>query len=106
MINLDKNVLGPLMSVFGEPVTYIPAIGIPFGISGVFDEAYHEVDLASGIGITTDMPVLGVQLSMFPAQPRQGDQITVTRLGATFVVKEVRPDGHGWAKLMLNYLSP
>ncbi len=102
MIDWDAHVLGPLQGVFGEAVTYTPYGQPSFQISGIFDEAYRDIDLAGGMGITTEMPVLGVQLSQFPIQPMQGDSLTILRTAETFVVKEVRQDGHGSAKLMLN----
>lgn len=106
MIDWDANVLSAHMGVFGESITYTPAGGQAFSTTGVFDEAYREVDLAGGMAVTTDMPVVGVRLSQFAIAPAQGDQLVIDRLAWTFVVKEVRSDGHGFAKLMLNYLSP
>ena len=106
MIDWDKNVLTPLGNVFGELVQFTPAVGAAFQVTGVFDEAYKEVDLAGGMGVTTVTPVVGVRLSQFQNLPRQGDQLTILRTAATYVVKEVRPDSHGAALLMLNYLSP
>jgi hypothetical protein len=54
--------------------------------------------------MTTTMPVLGVRIADFPYwPPAPDDALTVQRTGETFVVKEERPDGHGWAKLMLNF---
>ncbi|WP_317201480.1 hypothetical protein [Janthinobacterium sp.] len=105
MINWDKVVQGPLMGVFGEAVRFMPFGGTPFNTSGVFDEAYRDVELAGGMGVTTEQPMLGVRLSTFPASPAQDDLLTILRTGETFKVKEVRPDGHGWAKLMLNLAS-
>ncbi len=96
----------PCKAVFGEPVTYQPADGAAFVINGIFDDAYREVTVAGdGTAVTTDSPILGVQLGDFAAPPLQGDQLTVTRTGETFVVKEVRPDSHGWAVLMLNFVE-
>lgn len=104
MIDWDSLVIGPLMKVFGEPepVRFMPATLAPFGIDGIYDPAYVEVELAGGMGVTSARPVLGVQLSQFASPPLQGDRLTIVRTGETFLVKEVRPDGHGWAKLMLN----
>lgn len=102
MIDWDNLVLGPCMATFGEAVTYTYASGAPIQITGVFDEQYTDVTLADTQPIASTMPVLGVQLSQFPTQPQQGDTLTITRTAEAFVVKEVRPDGHGAAKLMLN----
>jgi hypothetical protein len=105
MIDWDKTVIGPLMKVFGEAVTYAPAIGLPFPIIGVFDEAYRGIALASGTEVPSVMPVLGVRMAEFTAMPKRGDQLTVVRTGEVFVVKEVDPDGHGEIKLLLNFLG-
>ena len=105
-IDWDKAVLGPVMGVFGEPVTFSPAAGSPFAISGVFDEAYREVEVIDGdIPVTTEIPVVGVRIAAFTIPPQQGDQLTIAGTGATYAVREVRLDGHGGAKLMLNYIS-
>ncbi len=105
MIDWDALVLGPAVGIFGEPVTYTYAAGAPISITGVYDEQYVGVDVADGQQVTSSMPVLGVRLSQFPLMPQQGDTLFIQRTAETFVVKEVRPDGHGAAKLMLN-LAP
>jgi hypothetical protein len=106
-IDWDAEVLGPLMGVFGEPVIYLPLAGGSLAITGVFDNAYlKEVmfeDASSGV--TEVAAVLGVRLSQFPSMPVQNDQISVPSVNSTFVVREVRVDGRGGAKLMLNKVS-
>ena len=112
MIDWDGLVIGPTTSAFGETVTYNGA-GFTLQIVGVFDEAFLELtplgrgDLTSeGISfglpgaITTAMPVLGVQLSQFVSGPPQQSD-TLQARGATYTVKEVQTDGHGWARLLL-----
>lgn len=92
--------------VFGETVTYTPQTGAPLTINGIYDDAYIEVTAAGdGSAITSTFPVLGVLLSDLPAPPLQGDQYSVARTGETLVVKEVRPDSHGWAILKSNRVS-
>ncbi len=105
MIDWDTRVLAPLEAVFGEeiPVLYQPVAGVAYEISGIFDEAYTEVALAGGMGVTTERPVLGVRLSRFVVPPAQDDRVTIR--GLTYVVKEMRPDSHGAAKLMLNWIK-
>lgn len=105
-IDFDALVLGPCRDTFGEKATYKPATGASFAISGVFDEAYRELTLLdTGDATSSDIPVLGVRLADFPAPPAQNDKLTIVSVNSTFIVKEVRPDGHGWAKLMLNFVS-
>jgi hypothetical protein len=117
-IDWSALVIGPTVDIFGESVLYSPVIGRPFSITGVFDEAYLELTPLGrggpdtetfGIGspgsITAEMPVLGVQLSQFRVPPEQDDLLEVTSgrfKGGRYVVKEVRTDGHGGAKLLLN----
>jgi hypothetical protein len=101
-IDWDKAVLAPVMGVFGEAVTYSPSVGTPFAITGIFDEAYHEVDLVEGAPVNTVIPILGVRLEPFSVMPSQGDTLTITRTGESYVVRDVRVDGKGGAKLLLN----
>ena len=117
MVDWDGLVLGPCMATFGDTVTYTPAAGQPVQITGVFDEEYLEVtpmgagpfsstellSLGAPGGITSARPVLGVQLSQFQVPPVQGDTLVVR--GDSYIVKEVQPDGHGGAKLLLNALA-
>lgn len=107
-INWDADVIGPLMGVFGEPVIYTPFGGTAFQITGVFDDAYlKEVMFEDGtMGTNTVSAVLGVQLAQFPTPPAQNGSLTVISNGATYLVREVRPDSRGGAKLMLSKVSP
>ena len=107
MIDWDAVVIGPLQGIFGEPATFIPVAGLPFAITGVFDKAFHKESLFEdgSVGVTTESPVLGVQLSQFPSNPLQNDRVTVASVNTTFAVREVRIDGHGGAKLILNKVS-
>jgi hypothetical protein len=111
-VDWDAVVLGPVMGVFGEDEivglpNYRPVNGVPFDLAdAVFDEAYMSLDPNDdGPAINTVSPVLGVRLALFPSPPIQGDQVYIPRVGQTFKVKDVRPDGHGSAKLMLNFVS-
>ncbi|WP_321944613.1 head-tail joining protein [Burkholderia cenocepacia] len=106
-IDWNAEVIGPLMGVFGEPITYRPLSGGSLSITGVFDNAYlKEVmfeDASSGV--TEVSAVLGVQLSQFPAPPVQNDQLSIPSVNSTYVVRQVRPDSRGAAKLLLNKVS-
>ena len=111
MIDWDALLLSPLMDVFGEGVpsdpstwpTYIPTSGPSFQLRGaVFDSEYIEVTTGGeGFENTSQHPVLGVRLSLFPSPPVQDDKVTIPSVGATYRVREVQPDGHGHAKLVL-----
>lgn len=108
MIDFDSLVLGPCMDAFAEPVVYQPAIGVPFQVTAVFDQAYRPVDSLSIEGIdpmhvTASRPCLGVRLSAFPVQPDQADLVTVR--GVQYWVQEVLADGQGGARLTLNVVN-
>lgn len=107
MIDWDKTVLTPLMGIFAEAVTYRPYAGMPYPITGVFDDAYLKEVLFEDAsqGLTEVSAVLGVQLSQFRIPPVQNDQLSVASINTTYVVKEVRSDSHGGAKLMLSKVS-
>lgn len=113
MIDWDDLVLGPVMGIFGEgqpgdlstwPI-YFPRSGPSFPLAdAVFDREYADVsiDTDSGGEITARKPVLGVRLSLFPpGSPQQSETVYIPSTGLKWVVKDVRPDGHGEAKLML-----
>lgn len=106
-IDWNSVVIGPLHGVFAEPVTYMPYAGGSFAITGVFDDAYlKEVmfeDASSGV--TEVSAVLGVQLSQFSSPPVQNDQLSVPSVSSTYVVRQVRPDSRGAAKLLLSKVS-
>lgn len=109
MIDWDSLVLGPLETIFGEgeqpagKVMFFPAVGAGYAIDGVFDSAYREVEMIDPmVGVTSTQPVLGVRLSVFVVPPEPDDQVFIPRVAKRYLVTEVRPDSHGWAKLMLS----
>lgn len=106
-VNWDALVIGPLQGVFGESVTYMPFAGGSLSITGVFDNAYlKEVMFEdASTGVTEVSAVLGVQLSQFQIPPVQNDQLSVVSVNTTYLVREVRLDSRGGAKLLLSKVS-
>jgi hypothetical protein len=110
-VDWERMVVAPLVKVFGEdaPALYIPidTSVAPYGITPVFDEAYREIILLDMSSPTSDaMPVVGINDGQFIAPPKQDDRIRITRTMVTYLVKEVRADGHGHTKLMLALTDP
>jgi hypothetical protein len=108
MIDWDAAVLAPCMAVFGEDLkpTYQRASGgVPFDFDAVFDDAYLALVINADSGdpeIATIEPVIGVRLVQFGATPpKKGDTVTIPRVGKTYLVSAVEPDGKGWALLRL-----
>lgn len=108
-IDWDTMVNGPVMGVFGEPAMFRPATSAPFRIHGTFHESYKSLELAGGMGMTTEIPALGVQLAEFRVPPLQKDRVVITPTalhgGGTYVVKEVQKNGIGGAMLLLNLME-
>ncbi|WNC90954.1 hypothetical protein RI103_06280 [Paraburkholderia sp. FT54] len=108
-IDWDSVVIGPLHGVFAEPATFMPFAGGSFSITVVFDDAYlKEVMFEDAtMGATEVSACVGVQLSQFPADPVQNDRLFIPagrsgrRPAANYLVKQVRPDSRGAARLLL-----
>ena len=103
MIDWDGLVHGPVMGVFGESarVEYTPAGGSSFFVDGIFDEAARPVRLVTDPDVNEVSPLLGVRLTLFPLgyDPRNAKGDTFVVRGITYVVKDGKPDSHGWAIL-------
>jgi hypothetical protein len=69
----------------------------------VFDDAYVDQNQIDGVEANTARPVLGVALSQFATPPAQNDTAVIR--GSTYIIRDVRADGHGWALLLLNVKS-
>lgn len=104
MINWDEKLLAPLQNVFGQPINYRPKRGTPFDTEGIFDRPYSkEFETLDGTSeINTTSPIIGVRLSEFPDEPKQGDRLFIYSDNTLYVVSDVQPDSHGGVKLILN----
>lgn len=119
----DGVVLANVMPVFAEggPMdtagpanlpTYYPGGDLSAGFDltdAVFDRQYLQLDLLDEqSGVATRRPVIGVRLAVFPSGvlPGPSDLVTVPSVGVTYVVRTVRPDGHGHVLLELNATAP
>jgi hypothetical protein len=110
VVDWDQEVLSELMGELGNAeITYRPASGAPYAVEGIFEAQYQELKIIDDVGVTTVRPALGVQLSQFRASPVQNDKVSINcadaGVNSTYVVREVRPDGYGFARLMLNLVS-
>lgn len=103
MVDWDTLVHGPLMRVFGEsaPIPYTRRGGATLTVTAIFDEASNSVRLLDDPDVNEVRPVLGIQLSQFPTgyDPRNAKGDTFVARGVTYVVKDGKPDSHGWALL-------
>lgn len=91
---LEDAVLKAGNTAFGTDVTYTPAVGSASSISGVFDNAYVEVQ-----GVVSVKPTLRIRLSDLSASPGKGDSVTISAV--SYRVLESREDGYGGSTLIL-----
>ncbi|CAB3779389.1 hypothetical protein LMG28688_00826 [Paraburkholderia caffeinitolerans] len=103
MIDFDALVNGPAATAFGEPLTYQPASGSAYPITGVFAEPYRrqEFDGDGAAHWVTVAPSVGLQQSQLKAPVAKNDRITRTKTGETYLVIEPQPNGIGWLNLKL-----
>lgn len=86
---------------FGEMVSYLAdGEGAAVSVPGVF--SFAHVALKSSVAnleVSSEYPVLCVDLSDLPAAPRRGDVLTIR--GDNYRIVESQPDGYGNTKLIL-----
>jgi len=98
---MTKALSAIVLTTFGEPVVF-HIEGQPEALPGrgVFTAMHQAVDASSGVAVSTVQPVLEVRQADLPAMPTEGDAVTVQ--GVLYLIVDVRPDGHGFLKLMLH----
>ncbi len=90
-----------VLTTFGEPVVFhIEGQAKALPGRGVFTAVHQEVDASTGVPMSMVQPVVEVRQADLPATPSEGDAVTVQ--GVLYLIVEVRPDGHGFLKLMLH----
>lgn len=99
--DLTRQMSATVLATFGEPVVFhIEGLAAPIDGTGVFTAAHQDVDASTGVPVSMVQPVLEVRQSDLPATPTDGDAVTVQ--GVLYLIVEVRPDGHGFLKLILH----
>ena len=99
--DLVRAMSSAVLSTFGEPVLFHlegQTEAIPG--RGIFSAGHQAVDASTGVPLSTVQPVLEVRQADLPAVPTEGDAVTVQ--GALYLIVDVRPDGHGFLRLMLH----
>jgi len=99
--DLTRAMSAIVLTTFGEPVVFHlegQAEALPG--RGVFTATHQEVDASTGVPVSMVQPVLEVRQADLPATPTEGDAVTVQ--GVLYLIVGVRPDGHGFLKLMLH----
>lgn len=99
--DLTRAMSAIVLTTFGEPVVFhLEGQAAPIDGTGVFTAIHQDVDASTGVPVSMVQPVLEVRQADLPATPTEGDAVTVQ--GVLYLIVEVRPDGHGFLKLMLH----
>jgi hypothetical protein len=94
--------LGRVVRVLGEPITYKRGTAIYANVPGVFQSAHAMVDPDTGMGVQSNQPIVGVRLSDLPITPKVGDRVIVR--GREYRVAETQEDGNAGVTLVLQYV--
>jgi hypothetical protein len=114
-VDLDALVLEPATDVFSIEVTYSPLISAPgvpdFVTRGVFSSNFLDVEMLDSAIFSDQETSLGVRLREFPAEPQEGDKVTITEathwaFGKAFWVGTCKEDGQGGGLLLLRKQFP
>ena len=93
-------ILQKCTKTFGESIEYYPRNGGFYSICGIFDNDYESIDPETEQLISSNQPVLGVNLNDVDFEMKINDTLKVRNL--TYKVYEVREDGQGGASLLLH----
>lgn len=96
---VDK-LLATATKTFGEDVLLMPKSGGNYFIKGIFDNEYEAIDPDTEQVISSNQPVLGINLHSLSTTPLTGDKIKIRNL--TYRIYDVREDGQGGANLFLH----
>ena len=76
--DMAKDAFDEIKSTLGIEATYIPKIGAPITLSGIFDDRAQEVDPDTEIPIDSNVYTFGVKDDDLPASaPEKGDTIII-----------------------------
>lgn len=97
------NVMKICRDTFSTSCTYQPKTGPSYSITGIFDDAFQEVQTLDGALIQSTTPRLGVRKLDLLATPVSGDKVIIN--SKTYKVVEYRPDGEAGAVLILHNVT-
>jgi hypothetical protein len=97
--DLANRILSAATARLGEPVT-LSRDSSSYSLRGIFSELHSEVDIDTGLNVTSAVPTLTINSADIAIEPAGNDRVTVAD-GRTFIVRETRPDGEGGIVLLM-----
>lgn len=86
-------------AAFSQPITFRPASGNVYALSGIFQAQHVAVEIHDGAQVSSVSPMLEVKMAAMPEPPKQGDAFDID--GTSYEVADVQVDGLGSAKIKL-----
>lgn len=102
--DLANRVLTAATTRLGEVVT-LSRDGTDYEFHGIFSEIFSDVDVDTGLRVTTDVPTLVLNAEDLPIEPAGNDRVTVAN-GSQYLVRETRQDGEGGLILLMYQNAP
>ena len=97
--DLANRILTAATTRLGEPVS-LTREGSSYQLHGIFSQTFSDVDVDTGLRVTTEVPTLIVNASDIAIEPSGNDRVTIAN-GETYLVREVRRDGEGGLILLM-----
>lgn len=97
--DLANRILKAATARLWEPVT-LSRNGTDYTLRGIFSETHSEVDIDTGLNVTSQVPTLVINGADLPVDPKGNDRVTIAD-GRTYMVRETRADGEGGIVLMM-----
>jgi hypothetical protein len=85
-----------VLSTFGREVTYTPAAGEPFTVTGILEAGARPEGAAPGV-----YALLFVRAAAFVEPPARGDEVSLD--GAVYKVVDLEADAEGGLRLVLHF---
>lgn len=103
-IDWEGELFSPLMQTFGDPITFMPVVGVPEEGLGTLNESHEDLSILDDDAHVSAFAVsLGVNRADFLQAPKQGDKVLIHSSGETYMVRDTQPNGHGHILLLLNF---
>jgi hypothetical protein len=93
-----SDVTSDIVDAFAVPVVYVRADGRRRTVPAVFENAFRHFDLG-GTPVESNTPEAHLKTADMPSGAARGDLVIVA--GATYAVRDIKPDGAGLTVLVL-----
>ena len=86
-------------NIFGSNHTIYYANNSSVSVESIFYKNFELVEMQEGIQISSFVPALEVQASLFTVLPKQNDRAQIGN--TTYTIRDVQPNGLGLLRLIL-----